>query len=314
MIDIVIFFLRPEKWLKSPLKFSFYFKKIYLFHKKHNQSKCILSKQKQKRKQRQMWRGTYRYIYFEPSTMYPVTPSPLEPPDKQTRMSLRSWHFAHPLCSFLIGKLCFAVLVKCVTLPVPPPSSDLERAVIYVFTHRVRPFSAETSPPRTLHWPRTVTPVTWPGGWRGAALLAVLQDNSQAHRVGRQHRAAEVHASQALGLPVRAPPHGPRAVPLRCVPLWAFSPGSQHNVNDALLVQVTALCEGDRITTRMSRRYTAGGAEPPSILQSTRDIGLCPSSARSPGPQSCPALATPRTIALKAPLPMEFSRQEYWSG
>ena len=176
-----------------------------------------------------------------------------------------------------------------------------------MYSHTVRPFSAETSPPRTLHWPRTVTPVTWPGGWRGAALLVVLQDNSQAHRVGRQHRVAEVHASQALGLPVRAPPRGPRAVPPRCVPLWAFSPGSQHNVNDALLVQVTALCEGDRITTRMSRRYTADGAEPQSILQSTKDIGLCP-SARSPGAQSCPALATPRTIALEAPLPMEFSR------
>ena len=28
----------------------------------------------------------------------------------------------------------------------------------------------------------------------------------------------------------------------------------------------------------------------------------------------CPALATPWTVAHQAPLSMEFSRQEYWSG
>ena len=30
--------------------------------------------------------------------------------------------------------------------------------------------------------------------------------------------------------------------------------------------------------------------------------------------KSCPTLATPWTVASQAPLPMEFSRQEYWSG
>ena len=30
--------------------------------------------------------------------------------------------------------------------------------------------------------------------------------------------------------------------------------------------------------------------------------------------QSCPTLATPWTVARQAPLCMEFSRQEYWSG
>ena len=30
--------------------------------------------------------------------------------------------------------------------------------------------------------------------------------------------------------------------------------------------------------------------------------------------QSCPSLATPWTVALQAPLPMGFPRQEYWSG
>ena len=30
--------------------------------------------------------------------------------------------------------------------------------------------------------------------------------------------------------------------------------------------------------------------------------------------QSCPLFATPRTVARQAPLSMEFSRQEYWSG
>ena len=30
--------------------------------------------------------------------------------------------------------------------------------------------------------------------------------------------------------------------------------------------------------------------------------------------QLCPALATPWTVVRQAPLSMEFSRQEYWSG
>ena len=30
--------------------------------------------------------------------------------------------------------------------------------------------------------------------------------------------------------------------------------------------------------------------------------------------KSCPTLATPWTVACKAPLSMGFSRQEYWSG
>ena len=30
--------------------------------------------------------------------------------------------------------------------------------------------------------------------------------------------------------------------------------------------------------------------------------------------KSCPILATPWTAACQAPLPMGFSRQEYWSG
>ena len=30
--------------------------------------------------------------------------------------------------------------------------------------------------------------------------------------------------------------------------------------------------------------------------------------------QSCPALGDPWTVAHQAPLSMEFSRQEYWSG
>ena len=31
-------------------------------------------------------------------------------------------------------------------------------------------------------------------------------------------------------------------------------------------------------------------------------------------PQSCPTLYDPRTVARQAPLSMEFSRKEYWSG
>ena len=32
------------------------------------------------------------------------------------------------------------------------------------------------------------------------------------------------------------------------------------------------------------------------------------------GAQSCPTLWTPWTVAHQAPLSMEFSRQDYWSG
>ena len=30
--------------------------------------------------------------------------------------------------------------------------------------------------------------------------------------------------------------------------------------------------------------------------------------------KSCPSLATPWTVVCQAPLPMRFSRQEYWGG
>ena len=30
--------------------------------------------------------------------------------------------------------------------------------------------------------------------------------------------------------------------------------------------------------------------------------------------KSCPTLATPRTVACQAPLPLAFSRQEHWNG
>ena len=41
---------------------------------------------------------------------------------------------------------------------------------------------------------------------------------------------------------------------------------------------------------------------------------LCPRQSESEVAQSCPTLATPRTVAYQASLSMGFSRQEYWSG
>ena len=38
------------------------------------------------------------------------------------------------------------------------------------------------------------------------------------------------------------------------------------------------------------------------------------SKSESEVAQSCPTFATPWTVAYQAPLSMEFSRQEYWSG
>ena len=40
----------------------------------------------------------------------------------------------------------------------------------------------------------------------------------------------------------------------------------------------------------------------------------CPSEVKVLVAQLCLALCNPMTVAHKAPLPMEFSRQEYWSG
>ena len=41
---------------------------------------------------------------------------------------------------------------------------------------------------------------------------------------------------------------------------------------------------------------------------------LCPFCCRCSVPRSCRTLATPWTVACPAPLPMGFSRQEYWRG
>ena len=45
------------------------------------------------------------------------------------------------------------------------------------------------------------------------------------------------------------------------------------------------------------------------IVKTFHCIYLCESKS-----QSCLTLVTPWTIAHQAPLSMEFSRQEYWSG
>lgn len=78
-----------------------------------------------------------------------------------------------------------------------------------------------------------VTRVTWLSSRRGILLSVLAQNDSQSHRVGREHGAAEVDASQAFGGPRRAP---------RGVPFSALAPRSHHDVHDALLVQVAALC------------------------------------------------------------------------
>ena len=40
----------------------------------------------------------------------------------------------------------------------------------------------------------------------------------------------------------------------------------------------------------------------------------CSSSSSSLAAKSCPTLVTPWTVTFQVPLPMGFSRQEYWSG
>ena len=42
--------------------------------------------------------------------------------------------------------------------------------------------------------------------------------------------------------------------------------------------------------------------------------GQAAAAATAKSLQSCPTLVTPWTVACQAPLSMEFSRQEYWSG
>lgn len=84
--------------------------------------------------------------------------------------------------------------------------------------------------------------ITWSARCPRSALSVVVQNDGQAHGVGGEHGAAEVHAGQALGLPHEGPCSAPGMVPAggHC---GAFSPGSQHNVDDALLAQVAALRE-----------------------------------------------------------------------
>ena len=47
-------------------------------------------------------------------------------------------------------------------------------------------------------------------------------------------------------------------------------------------------------------------------IQQARNITM--SESKCEVTQSCPTLATPWTVAYKAPLSMGFFKQEYWSG
>lgn len=103
----------------------------------------------------------------------------------------------------------------------------------------LRPFPVEACCTKCSGRDKVCT-ITWPSGRQGP-LIVVVQDHSQTHRVGGKDGAAEVHARQALRLSLRAI-HGLLwAVPSSGLPFLAFTPGSQHDMNDALLIQVTAL-------------------------------------------------------------------------
>lgn len=84
--------------------------------------------------------------------------------------------------------------------------------------------------------------VTWSARRLRSTLSVVVQNDGQARGVGGEHRAAEVHAGQALGLPREGPRRAPGTVPAGGH-RRAFSPGSQHHMDDALLAQVAALRE-----------------------------------------------------------------------
>lgn len=104
----------------------------------------------------------------------------------------------------------------------------------------LRPFPAEACRTQRSAGVDRVCTITWPSSWQGPGVVTV-QDHGQTPRVGRQHGAAEVHTRQALRLSLRAHRGAVRAVLSRGLPCLVFPPGSQHHVDDALLVQVTAL-------------------------------------------------------------------------
>ena len=66
--------------------------------------------------------------------------------------------------------------------------------------------------------------------------------------------------------------------------------------------------ETDR-TWRLNNYNTVKRSNVPSDSTTTLREGGGGAAAKS-----CPTLVTPRTVACQAPLPMGFSRQEYWSG
>lgn len=104
----------------------------------------------------------------------------------------------------------------------------------------LRPFPAEACHPQRSPGVDRVCIITWPSSWQGPGVVTA-QDHGQTPRAGRQDGAAEVHARQALRLPLRAHRGVSWAVLSRGLPFLFFPPGSQHHVDDALLVQVTAL-------------------------------------------------------------------------
>ena len=57
--------------------------------------------------------------------------------------------------------------------------------------------------------------------------------------------------------------------------------------------------------TRLKRLSSSSSSEKEDVEDGSADGGLVT--------KSCPTLATPWTVASQAPLPIEFSRQEYWS-
>ena len=100
----------------------------------------------------------------------------------------------------------------------------------------------------------------------------------------------------------RLRPHGLQPTRLLCP--WGF-PGKHAGVGDHFLLQGTFPTQVWNPRLLCLLHWPAASATWEALECSDR---------RQTFVQSCPTVSTPQTAACQAPLSIEFSRQEYWSG
>lgn len=84
--------------------------------------------------------------------------------------------------------------------------------------------------------------LTWLSWAQGVWFSFVLQDDGQSYWIRREDGITKIHTGQALRLTCQAAHSLSWAKPGWGVPSIPCFVGSQHNVDDTLLLQVTALC------------------------------------------------------------------------